>query len=138
MSDVKNDIPVDRLASVYIKIRDKKAEMKAAFDEEYNALSKKQDVIKNALLEYCKENNFNSVKTPAGTISRKVKSVYWTSDWESMGKFIIEHNVPEFFQKSLNQTNVKQFMEDNPDLTPPGLNTNSEYVISVTKPRRKV
>lgn len=138
MTDTIDGIPIDRLASTYIKIRDKKSEVKKAFDAEYGALNEAQDKIKRALLDYCKANNFDSLKTPVGTVSRKVKRVYWTSDWESMGKFIIEHEVPEFFQKSLNQSAVKQFLEDNPDLAPPGLNTNSEYVIAVTKPRRKV
>ena len=62
-----------------------------------------------------------------------MKKRFWTSDWESMHKFVLEHQVPEFLTKSLNQTNVQQFLEDNPDLLPPGLNVDSEYVISVRK-----
>ena len=50
-----------------------------------------------------------------------------------MGKFVIENKVPELFAKSLNQTNVKQFLEENPDKLPKGLNVDSEYVISVRK-----
>jgi hypothetical protein len=62
-----------------------------------------------------------------------VKKRYWTNDWESMNKFIMEHEVPEFFEKRLNQTVVKQFLEENPDTVPPGLNVDSEYAISVRK-----
>ena len=50
-----------------------------------------------------------------------------------MYKFIRTHNVPEFFEKRLNQTSVKQFLQDNPDLIPEGLNVDSEYVVSVRK-----
>jgi len=64
---------------------------------------------------------------------RSVKTRYWTSDWESMHKFILEHDVPEFFEKRLNQTCVRQFLEDNPDLVPKGLNVDSEYVITVRR-----
>ena len=39
-----------------------------------------------------------------------------------MYKFVLKHEVPEFFEKRLNQTNVKQFLEENPDLQPAGLN----------------
>lgn len=46
---------------------------------------------------------------------------------------MLQHSVPEFFEKRLNQTNVKQFLEENPDLQPAGLNIDSEYVISVRK-----
>jgi hypothetical protein len=50
-----------------------------------------------------------------------------------MHEFIMENNLPHFFEKRLNQTNVKQFLEENPDLVPKGLNVDSEYVISVRK-----
>jgi hypothetical protein len=62
-----------------------------------------------------------------------VKQRYWTSDWDSMNKFILDNEVPEFFEKRLNQTVVKQFLEENPDAVPPGLNVDSEYTISVRK-----
>ena len=50
-----------------------------------------------------------------------------------MNKFIIAHELPEFYEKRLNQTVVKQFLEENPDTIPPGLNVDSEYAISVRK-----
>jgi hypothetical protein len=50
-----------------------------------------------------------------------------------MHQFILQHEVPEFLTKSLNQANVKQFMDENPTLVPAGLNVDSEYVVSVRK-----
>jgi hypothetical protein len=50
-----------------------------------------------------------------------------------MYDFVLENNVPQLFAKSLNQSNVKQFLEENPDKLPKGLNVDSEYVISVRK-----
>ena len=50
-----------------------------------------------------------------------------------MYDFIKEHDVPEFLDKRLNQTNLKQFLEENPDLMPKGLNLSTEHVISVRK-----
>ena len=52
---------------------------------------------------------------------------------EGLFEFVKEHNVLEFFEKRLNQTNVKQFLEENPNLQPAGLNMDSEYVVSVRK-----
>lgn len=127
------DIPVEKLTKVFIKIRDKRSELSAKFKEEDGILAEQQDKIKRALLDYCKEQGVDSVRTPAGLFYRTVKQRYWTNDWESMQKFIMEHNVPEFFEKRLNQTNVKQFIEENPDLVPAGLNVDSEYVVSVRK-----
>ena len=50
-----------------------------------------------------------------------------------MFSFIREHDVPEFFEKRLNQANVRQFLEENPDVVPKGLNVDSEFTISVRK-----
>lgn len=132
-----NTVPsVDQLAGVYVKIRDAKAKLKAEFDEKYNRMTEQQDKIKRALLDYCKDQQLNSFNTNHGTVARRVQTRYWTSDWASMYKFVEEHHVPEFFEKRLNQTTVRQFMEEHPNITPPGLNVDSEYIISVTKPRK--
>ena len=91
------------------------------------------DSFYGLLVDYCKEHGVESVRTAEGLFYRTVKQRYWTSDWEAMHKFVMEHSVPEFFEKRLNQTNVKQFLEENPDLVPKGLNVDSEYTISVRK-----
>lgn len=126
-------IPLEKLTKVYLKIRDKRAELKAQFEAEDEKLSKQLDEVKRALLDYCKSQNVDSVRTPAGLFYRSLKTRYWTNDWESMNKFILEHGIPEFYEKRLNQTSVKQFLEENPDVLPPGLNVDSEYVITVRK-----
>ena len=126
-------ISLKKLTATYIKIRDKRSELKAEFDAADGVLEKHQDEIKRALLEYCREQGVDSARTDAGLIYRQTKRRYWTNDWESMHKFIMEHGVPEFLEKRLNQGAVKQFLEENPDVLPPGLNTDSEYVITVRK-----
>lgn len=137
MSDDKTPtaggVPVEKLTSIYLKIKAKRAEIAAAFNAEDSALEAQLDTVKRALLDYCKEQGVDSVRTAAGLFYRTTKTRYWTNDWESMNKFIMEHGVPEFYEKRLNQSVVKQYIEDNPDLLPPGLNTDSEYVITVRK-----
>jgi len=123
----------EKLTRVYLKIRSKKADIAAEFKKQDDELTRQLDKVKGALLDYCKEQGVDSVKTSGGMFYRSVKTRYWTSDWESMHKFILEHDVPEFFEKRLNQTCVRQFLEDNPDLVPKGLNVDSEYVITVRR-----
>lgn len=125
--------PLDKLCRAFIKIRDKRAEMKREFEDADAGLRRKQDVIRAALLDHCKEHNVDSVKTEAGTFYRTTKKRYWTSDWDSMHRFILDNEVPQFLDKRLNQSNVREFLEDNPDLLPPGLNADVEYTISVRK-----
>lgn len=126
-------VPVEKLVKVYLKMNGKLSEIKAAFDAEEKALKEQMTKVKSALLAYCKEQNVESVRTGEGLFYRGVTTRYWTSDWESMGKFIVENNVPELMEKRLHQGNMKQFLESNPDLLPPGLNVDSEYTITVRR-----
>ena len=123
----------EKLTRVYLKIRDKKAQLSSDFKRQEEDLNQKLDKVKAALLDYCKEQGLESVKTSEGLFYRSVKTRYWTSDWEAMHQFVMEHDVPEFLEKRLNQTNVRTFLEENPETVPKGLNVDSEYIISVRK-----
>jgi hypothetical protein len=50
-----------------------------------------------------------------------------------MHKFILEHGVPELLEKRLQQTNMRAFLEENPELLPPGLNSNAEYSVTIRR-----
>ena len=111
--------------------------MRSDYKAEDKQLEDQQKLIKEKLLSFFKDSEITSLTTEAGRITRSVKTKYWTSDWDEMYKFVLEHNVPEFFSKSLNQSNVKEFLDDNPDIVPKGLNADSEYVLSIYKPTKK-
>jgi hypothetical protein len=123
----------EQLTKIYLKIKDRRSELSAAFKEEDGKLSEQVDKIKRALLDYCKEQGVDSVKTSEGLFYRSAKTRYWTSDWSNMHEFVLEHGAPELLDKRLNQTNMKQFLEENPTLVPKGLNVDSEYVVSVRR-----
>ena len=124
---------VDRLVSVYIKIRDKKSELAAEFNEKEKELDAKLDKLKAELLEHCKETGVESVKTASGTFWRTQRKRFWTSDWEAMNRFIVDNEAVDLLEKRIHQGNMKQFLEENPDTLPPGLNADSEYSITVRR-----
>jgi len=126
-------IPVGKLVRTYMKIRAARSELKAEFEEKDKGLTKQLDIIKKALLDHCKETGSTSVRTEDGTFYRTIKRRYWTDDWDSMHKFILEHGELGLLDKRINQANMKQFLEENPDVVPKGLNADTEYVISVRK-----
>ena len=127
------DTSVDRLTRIYLKIRDAKSAAAAEFKEKDQKLTDQLNLVKSQLLSYCKEHNVESVRTNEGMFYRTVKTRYWTSDWSAMHAFVVENSMPEFLEKRLNQTAVKEFLTENPETVPPGLNVDSEYQISVRK-----
>lgn len=126
-------IPVDKLAEIYIKIRDARQDAQRSFDEADAKMKEQLDIIAARMLEVCKATGADSIKTKAGTIVRSVKTRYWTSDWESMYEFINEHNALPLLEKRIAQTNMKQFLEENPEALPKGLNVDNEYTIVVRR-----
>jgi hypothetical protein len=126
-------VPVEKLVKVYLKMNARLGEMRATYDAEEKALKAQMSQVKTILLNYCKVQNVESVKTTEGLFYRSIKTRYWTNDWESMGRFVVENNAPDLLEKRLHQGNVKQFIENNPDLVPPGLNVDSEYSITVRR-----
>ena len=131
--DNLHEVPADKLAEIYIKIRDKRAEIKEKFEAEDASLKEQQDLLAQEMLEVCYENNADSIKTPAGTIIRKVDTRYWTTDWDSMYQFIQEHDAYPLLEKRIHQTNLKQFLEENPELLPAGLQADRKYTVVVRR-----
>jgi hypothetical protein len=130
---LRNDIPVDKLVSTYVKIRDHRNQLKKEFEDKDAEIANQLKVIEAELLEVCKSNGADSIRTGAGTVIRSVKSRYWTNDWESMYEFIAENDAYALLEKRLHQTNMKQFLEENPEQKPAGLNIDSEYTIVVRR-----
>jgi len=131
--DGEATIDLDRVVSAYIKLRDKKRDLTTDFEAAQAVIDSKLHRLERALLGYCDSSGAESVRTESGTFYRSVRSKYWTSDWESMNRFIIKHEVPELLEKRVHQGNMKQFLEDHPDLLPPGLNRDSEYTVTVRR-----
>ena len=129
----ESSLSAEKLTKAYIRIREERASLSASYKEKDTALVNQLDMVRQGLLNYCEKHGVESVKTSEGRFYRTTKTKYWTSDWESMHKFILQHEVPELFDKRLNQSNLKEFLEDNPDVYPEGLNKDTEYVITVRK-----
>ena len=137
VKDRVTPVDLDKLAKIYIKIRDRRAENTRMFNAEDNDLKEQMDVLEAQMLDECKEMNADSVRTSHGTIIRSVKSRYWTNDWDSLYEVVKEHDAFGLLFKAINQTNMKQFLEDNPDVLPKGLNVESEYTVIVRRPKEK-
>jgi len=127
-------IPLDKLAKIYRKLRGKIAELTQEYDTQVETLKAQQEEIKNAMKDQMKALGVTSVRTPEGTVVLSVKTRYSTQDWDEFKKFILANEAVELLEKRIAQTNMAQFLEENPGIMPPGLNSSSEYDISVRKP----
>ena len=89
---------IGKLIKTYIKIRDERSTLKAEYSEKDSKLMSQLDKIKEAINEYSEVNSLESARTSEGSFYRSSKTRYWTSDWDSMYKFVLDNKVPEFFR----------------------------------------
>ena len=128
---------IDELVAAYRKLRDAIKIKEEAHEAEIASLKENLETVAQGLLDFCNEQNLDSVRTPMGTVSRRVSTRYWTTDWDSTYQFIMEHEAPFLLEKRIQNTNMAQFLEENPDILPPGLQIDRKYVVHVRKPTTK-
>ena len=129
-------IPLDKLAMIYRKIRDKISVLTKEYDTQVEALKAQQDQIKFAMKDQMKALGVKSVRTDMGTVTLTTKTRYATQDWDSFKEFVLEHKMVDLLEKRIAQINMAHFLEENPTIVPPGLNSTTEYDITVTKPSK--
>lgn len=136
MLDTTQDT-TEELVREYLVLR---GEIQAAEEAHKEAIAKLRepfDALAAQLLERCNEQSADSIRTPAGTVSRRTSSRYWASDWESMYDFILENDAPFLLEQRIHNGNMKKFLEENPDLMPIGLQADHKYVVQVRRPTNK-
>jgi hypothetical protein len=122
-----------QLVKVYIKIRDAKETKKKQMEAEIADLDQQLDAVEHELLNICKATGQDGGKTQFGSFNRSIKTRYWTSDWDSMYTFIREHDAPDLLERRIAQSNFAEFVKENPDKMPAGVNIESKYSITVRR-----
>jgi len=144
MDDIEEheDVPIDgavsanKLSKIYLKIRDAREKLSQDYAVADKELQEQLELVESQLLDICKQVGAESIKTPAGTVMRRVATRYWTNDWETMHSFIKENDAVDLLERRISQLNMKQFLEENPDLFPPGMLIDSTYKITVRRSKQ--
>ena len=135
-SNEMSSVPMDKLAKVYRKMASRIQELTQAYETEVEAIKAQQEAVKIALKDQMLALGMSSVRTDQGTVVLSTKTRYNTQDWDSFKTFVLQHEAVDLLEKRIAQTNMATFLEDNPGLVPPGLNSVTEYAISVRKPTK--
>lgn len=126
--------PLDKLARVHRKMQTRIQELTREFDAAVEAIKVQQAAVDMAIKNTMQEMGLKSVKTEHGTIILSENTRYYAQDWDAFRDFILENEALDLLEKRVAQRNMAQFLEDNPGKVPPGLNSSSEFKISVRKP----
>lgn len=123
---------VDKAIEAYVKIRDARGRLKAAYDAEDQALKDKLEKIEVALMVACNESNTTQFASPNGTAYKQIQYKGSCSDWPSMWNFCAENSRFDMLEKRLSLKPIQEYIEEN-GIAPPGVNISSEYKIIVRR-----
>lgn len=126
------EVALDKLVRIYMKMRVSIQDL----DAQIETIKEQQQEVKNEIKDRMRAMGTKSLKTDFGTVSLTEKTRYYTQDWDSFKQFIIEHDAVDLLEKRIAQTNMRTFLEENPALVPPGLNSDTEFDVSVRKPTK--
>jgi hypothetical protein len=130
---MEDELPVDKLVRIYMKMRSAIQDL----DAQIESIKEQQQSVKNEIKDRMRGTGVKSLRTDHGTVSLMEKTRYYTNDWDSFKKFMVEHDAIDLLEKRIAQANMKLFLEENPGSIPPGLNSDTEFDISVRKPSTK-
>lgn len=113
---------MDELVQHYIKVRDRRSQLKAEYEQRDQQYRDLMDTIEAAMLSRFNEMGVDSVKTPAGTAYVAVTARASIGDWDSFREFLDRQDNPfDFVERRVAKAAVEAYKAANDDL-PPGIN----------------
>lgn len=119
--------------SLYIKLRDQKAQMKAEFDASVAPIQEKMDKLEAKLLEVFNQTGMDSVKTEFGTAYATVRATASIADRDAFMDYVKAHEEWSLLEVRASKSAIEQFRSANDNELPPGVNLREERVVNIRR-----
>lgn len=116
----------------YIELRDKKAELSAAYKKKIAGLDAALDQLEVILLEKLNEIGMDSAKGSTGTVYKSKRTSATVADWDYVLDHIQKNELWNMLEKRVSKQAVEQYVEEHGDL-PPGINWREEVVVNIRR-----
>jgi nanoRNase/pAp phosphatase (c-di-AMP/oligoRNAs hydrolase) len=129
-------VNIDDAIAAYIKLREKKAQIKAEAEAKANEISVKLDKLEGWIKERADENGVTSFKTKHGTAFLTTVDFATVADWDAMLTFVKQNDAYDMLEKRVSKTAVRGYI-DQLKAVPPGVNYGTRIEVNVRKPTAK-
>lgn len=125
---------LDELIEKYIKIRDKKSQLKKAYEVEAGKLDEVLTKMEAVILRTFETTGQDSAKCATGTAYMASRTSATVADRDLfLHSFVIPNEAWEFLENRVAKAAVEQYKAEHDDL-PPGISWRSEIVVNVRRP----
>lgn len=118
--------------SLYIQMRDKKAQMKADFDAKIAPLNEKMEKLEAKLLDVFNKTGMDSVKTEFGTAYTTTRTTASVADRETFMEYVKNNEEWALLEVRAAKTAVEQYRAVHDDI-PPGVSIREERVVNIRR-----
>lgn len=129
----EQEVKLDKAAAAYVKIRDKRGELKKQWEAEDLKLKDQLGTIEGFFLETLQALGIESARTKHGTIYRSLDVKPSCEDWAAFYAWIAENDAFDALERRVKKTFITTFMEDNAEALPPGITVVKEYIAKVLR-----
>lgn len=129
----ETNMDLNKVTSVYIKIRDARSALKKEFDAKDNELKEKLTRLEGEMLKSLQEAGATSIATTSGTVYKQEEITPTGSDWQAFYDWVRENNAFDALERRIKKTFVKEHMEANGGELPPGVSVYREFVVRVRR-----
>ena len=118
------------LLKIFIGLRDRRAQRKAAYDADDAGDKEKQNKIEIEFLRRFQDRGIDNVSArDVGTAYKSTRSSATVADWERVLEYVRENDAWEILERRVNKTACEQFKAEEGDL-PPGVNWAETQVVN--------
>jgi type I site-specific restriction endonuclease len=123
---------LSEIVTKYIELRDRKAELKAEYDNKVASIDETLDKIEVKLLQVFEETGSKSFSTPNGTAYASVRTSASVDDKEAFMEYVKNTEQWPLLEVRASKTAVQQHRDIHEDL-PPGVNWREERVVNIRR-----
>ena len=125
---------LDELVANYIKLRDKKSQLKKQYDEKVAKVDAVMDKMEAIILKTFQDSGIDSARTDAGTAYISTRTSATVGSREEFLSWVLQDPDERsiFLENRVSKVAVEQFKAANDDL-PPGIYFRSEVTVGVRR-----
>lgn len=123
---------LEELVGKYIALRDKKAKIRAEYQEKVSGVDAAMEKLEGILLQNFQALGVDSVKTKVGTAYTSTRSKASVADWEAFLGFVKEHEAWEMLERRASKSAVDNYRAAHDEI-PPGLNLREEITVNIRR-----
>lgn len=116
----------------YLQLRDRKAELKANYEESVRELDAAMEKVENYLLKLMNQQGLEALPTAAGTAYKSTRTSAQVADWDAILEHIKSTENWAMLERRVSKAVVQQYMDENNDL-PPGINWRAETTVNIRR-----